>query len=370
MQVLEKGNIAGRQFMVLVVFYILGSAILFIPGKLTVPGKQDSWIAALVATGIGLLIVSLYNVIMRRNPTMTIVEYSEHVLGKWFGKIVALIFLSFFYILIGLDVRDIGDFLSTQVMPETPIQAFFIPFLCVVIFGARYGLEVYARFAELFFPVILLLYFILVISISPQIKLENIQPVFEHGIKGIATAAPVMIGFPMSELVALLMIYPYVNQQIMAAKGFLIGTLIGGMMLTLITFISIGVLGPFGTVSTSYPSYLLAQKINIGDFFQRVEAIIAVIWFFTLFTRVIIFFYAIVLGLAQIMKLKDYRPLIIPIGLILLPFAQTVSPNFIHIIQTTKYEWVMYQITCGVIFPLLLLGGDTLRKYLGHMYRK
>ncbi|TFE23460.1 GerAB/ArcD/ProY family transporter [Cohnella luojiensis] len=362
---LEKGKIAGRQFMILVIFYIMGSAILFIPGKLSAPGKQDSWISALVATGVGLLIVLIYNVIGRRNPGMTIVEYSEHVLGKWFGKIVALVFLIFFLILIALDLRDIGDFLSTQAMPDTPIQAVLIPFLCVVMIGMRYGLEVYTRFAELFFPVVLLLWFILLISLYPEMKFEHIQPIFEHGFKGIAITAPVMVGFPMSELVALLMIYPYVNQKKSAAKGFLVGTLIGGIMLTLLTLVCILVLGVFGTVSSTYPSYLLAQKINIGDFFQRVEALMAIIWFFTLFTRVSIFFYAIVLGLAQVMKLQDYRPLILPLGLFLLSFGQTVSPNIIHVIGATKNEWAMYQMTCGVFFPLLLLGADTLRQNRG-----
>jgi spore germination protein KB len=47
---------------------------------------------------------------------------------------------------------------------------------------------------------------------------------------------------------------------------------------------------------------MLARKINIGNFFQRVEAVLAFIWFFKVYLKLTICFYVTAAGLAQILN--------------------------------------------------------------------
>lgn len=119
--------------------------------------------------------------------------------------------------------------------------------------------------------------------LSPQIELEKIQPVFEKGTQPILRAVLMNLGFPYLELVLFLMIYPYVNQIKEAEKGFFVGILISGIMLSLITILCISVLGADEAANEHFPSFTLAQKINIGDFIQRVEAIMAGLWVISIF---------------------------------------------------------------------------------------
>ncbi len=66
------------------------------------------------------------------------------------------------------------------------------------------------------------------------------------------------------------MIFPSaINVHKSAQKGFYIGTIIGGVVLITIVTLSILVLGPTNTSQRAYPSYALAQRISIGNFFTK-----------------------------------------------------------------------------------------------------
>ncbi|WP_244297390.1 GerAB/ArcD/ProY family transporter [Brevibacillus antibioticus] len=60
---------------------------------------------------------------------------------------------------------------------------------------------------------------------------------------------------------------------------FFLGTLLGGIVLFIIMLMCILVLGADQTARHFYQTYVLIKQLKLGDFIQRLEAIIAVIWF-------------------------------------------------------------------------------------------
>ncbi|MEK4535646.1 endospore germination permease [Peribacillus sp. FSL K6-1552] len=358
---LENGKISIRQFTILVILFTVGGSILIVPSGLASEAKQDGWIAGLLALGIGLLIIPFYYALGQRFQDKTIAEYSEELLGKWVGKLISLLFFTYFMINAGLTLRNIGDFMTTQFIPETPIEAIFIVFLAIVIIGTRNGIEPLSRSAEVLFPLVILLFIIFSTSLIPQIKFENIQPVFEVGIKPIIRGAIPFIGSTFLELVVFLMIFPYANKTNQLRKSFLTGTLIGGIILIFISLLAILTMGSEVTSRHLYPSYELARKINVADFLTRIEAILAGIWFVTIFIKLTVFFYASALSLAQTLKLKDYRFLTLPLGMILMVLALVSGPNIVAIEKFNKYILAPYSFTFGFVFPMLLLAINTFR---------
>lgn len=108
---LESGKISGRQFSIIVMLYLIGSAILIIPSILAAEAKQDAWIAALLTIGIALLFIPVYISLGTRFPNKTFAEYIEVIFGKWLGKAVSLFFFILFPLLIAaLTLRNIRDF--------------------------------------------------------------------------------------------------------------------------------------------------------------------------------------------------------------------------------------------------------------------
>lgn len=362
---LENGKISARQFMLLVILFTIGSAILIVPSAITTFAKQDAWIAAIIGVGAGLLIVWLYTAVGTLFPPMTLMELNEKLLGKWLGKTVSLLLITTLFLSGPVSVLyTSGNFMITQIMPETPIQSINILFAIIVVMGVRLGLETLARSAEILFPWFALLFIGFVIFLSPQMQLENLQPMLETRINPILMAALSFLSIAFFPHIILLMIFPYVNQPKEARKVFFIGSFIGSLVMIIMIILSISVLGVNGTERSFYPSYELARKINVGNFLQRIEAVMAAMWFISLYFRITLYFYATVLAIAQIFNLKEHRPLVLPLGMILVAFSIEIYPNVAYQQTWDTKTWIPYSLTIGFFYPLLLLVVALVRKMM------
>ncbi len=360
---LENGKIGVRQFTILVVLYTIGDAILILPAITAMEAKQDAWIVAILSLAVGLMVIPLFSAVGRLHPDLTLVQVNEKILGKWLGIVASLLFLSYCFLYAAVALREIGDFLTTHIMPDTPIEAIHIVFIMIILLATRLGLETIARSAEILFPWVIILLFILIIFLLPEVKLERVQPVLEEGFKPVLRGSLTFITYPFVELVVLMMIFPFVNQANKITKSLIVGAGIGGVVLTIMMALCLLVLGPDHTARYQFPSYMLAQKINIGEFLQRIEAILAGIWFITLFFRITLYFYSAVLGLAQTLRLKEYRSLILPMGILLVNLSLIISPNIVYIGNMAPI-WPFFDLTYGILLPLFLLGVVMMKKFI------
>src|SRR5699024_8791721 len=112
-----------------------------------------------------------------------------------------------------LMLRELGDFITTQILTQTPIQVIHFLFIIIVIMGVRAGLETIARTGEFLFPVVFIFIFILFLLVLPNVNLSWIQPILADGIKPPLRGIFIATAFPFMELVVFLMILPYINQQ-------------------------------------------------------------------------------------------------------------------------------------------------------------
>ncbi|WP_332647513.1 GerAB/ArcD/ProY family transporter [Lysinibacillus sp. 54212] len=364
---MEEQVISSRQFTIMVLFYTVGTSILIIPASIALDVQQDAWIVALLGTMLSLLLVKLYIFLGKNMPNVSFVEMNEKILGKFIGKFVSIGFIILTLLSSGELFYFIGNFLQTEVMIETPSAAFATLFGIIIFFAAYLGIEVFARSLEILFPFFIIIFITFVLFISPQIDIHNIQPVFEVSPKPLLYNIFYFMGLFSFPLVVLLMIYPSaVNVQESAQKGFYIGTIVGGMVLTIIIALCILILGPNNTSLRTFPSYALAQKISVGNFLQRIEIIMAFMWAITIFVRAFVYFYASVKGLGEILKIKDHRPLILPLGMISIALSQIIHPNIVHSNQYNKETWPLYITVFAIFVPLLLLIVMKFRKLNGN----
>ncbi len=163
------------------------------------------------------------------------------------------------------------------------------------------------------------------------------------------------------------MLFPsVVNVQKSAQKGFYIGTIIGGIVLIILITLCILVLGPSNTASRTFPSYALAQRISIGNFLQRIEIIMAGMWIASIYIRTFMYFYASVIGVAQLCKIQNHRPLILPLGLLMIGLSQIIHPNIVHSNVYNNEIWPIFSAIFTVILPLTLLIVAKIRKIDGN----
>src|SRR5690625_2786784 len=156
-------KISNTQVGILVLIAILGGQILFIPSNLVQISLNDSWISSILGVTVGLLYIMLYTSFAKQFPNNTFQQINTAILGKFFGTFISFVVYIYFIILIAIMIKDFCDFLKIQMLVNTPEYATHLLFVVVVTIGARYGLEVIARAAEISFPLMIGLFLFLTI---------------------------------------------------------------------------------------------------------------------------------------------------------------------------------------------------------------
>ena len=99
------------------------------------------------------------------------------------------------------------------------------------------------------------------------------------------------------------------------------------MTLMVVNLIVLFVLGR-GTAFKVYPLMQVARYINIADFFEHVESVVMAIWVVGAFIKISVFYYAAALGTAQWLNLSDYRPVVWPLGILIVEFSFWSLPRY------------------------------------------
>ena len=98
------------------------------------------------------------------------------------------------------------------------------------------------------------------------------------------------------------------------------------LTLVMVNLIVLFVLGQT-TASRVYPLMQVARYISIAGFFEHLESIVMAIWIVGAFVKISVFYYVAALGTAQWLNLSDYRPVVWPIGILIVEFSLWSLPN-------------------------------------------
>lgn len=351
----EKGRLSSRQLVVLIMFVMIGDMALVYPITMVSGTHQDAWISSLVSMPLGLATVALMLKVHSLYPGLSLIESCLQILGKWLGTAVCLFYLFYFLMASSVYIREIEDFLATQIYERTPGEVFRIMFLILLVYGIRLGLETLGRAAEVLLPLFILFLASLLLMLLPQIRLGNLFPIMNAPIPSMLHSVLYGVFYPFGELIAIMMILPYSNIQRNTKKSIFIGLIIGSTALNLLLFLSITVLGPYLSEHHFYATYVLAQKISVGEFLQRFEALLATVWVITTYFKSTIYFYAFTHGTAQLLRVKNFYTLVLPTGFLLFGLSQLIAQDITFYIHKIPAYWVDWNVTQAFIIPLLLL---------------
>lgn len=351
---LEKGKISPLQMFGLMIAFLWGSTIIIIPSAVAVSAGRDAWLSILLGALAGSGMVVIYSVLALRVPGHNFVQYSELILGKVPGKIAGLALIWFALHLGSLVVRNFGDFLNASILPQTPMVVINGMIVLLAVFAVRQGLEVIARVNDVLIPFLIFLILLLTALSLPNLEVNKILPVLEGGYQPVLKGALAATGFPFAETVLFTMIMPYVNRPGLVGRASQLGVLLGGLLLFSIVLRTLMTIGPGHTAKDWYPVLEAVRMIDIYNFIQRVESVIIINWVGLGFVKIVICFYAFVLGLAQWLNLKDYRPLVLPAGVLMVALSIFLYGNYV---EEVAFAFISppYKLTVALVLPLTML---------------
>lgn len=357
-----NARISSRQFTILIVLGVIGDTILVVPTMAAAYAKQDAWLSMLLAFALGLATGGMYGMLANRLRGQSLVAGARQRLGAWFGGAAGLLVLFQFYMCILTLLNEMSQFMTTQMMPETPVNAIMILFLAVVIIAYRYGVEAFARMGEMLIPAFFALFVTLVVLLLPQVELPHLQPVAANGVLPIVQGAFPLYCAAFAEMLVIFMLVPHVEAKNGLLKPIFKGFAAGGVVIFIVMLLCVLVLGPNLMETKYYPTFVLAQKISVGDFLERLEAVLTFLWVITVFFKTLLLFYALTTGLSQLFRLKESRMLTIPLAMILLVSTVAVTPSITvyNDILLRYYFW--FDLTFCVLLPALIWAALAIRR--------
>lgn len=352
----EPERISTRQLAVLLLFVTIGDMLLVLPPHVAELVKQDAWIAHLLGVAAGLGIAWLLLKFALALGSEGLVERNRRTLGTWAGGAVSAVYMLYFLLNSSLMMRETSDFLTTVLFPETPLRAIHGLAALAFVVGIRYGLQSIARAGELFLPVFGILYAILLLLLLPQVQPGKLQPMLAADAVSMLEGIYISAIYPFCELCVFIMVIPLVVRRKHMKRDYLLAVAVGGLSSFAVMLMSILVLGGVMTAHYLYPAYILAGKINVGHFIERLESLIAVNLILLTFMKTVLFGYGFAMVLAQMFRLDDYRPLAFPTGMLVFGLAYFMWPNVVEYNDGLFRYWGDLDVLVGILLPLALLG--------------
>lgn len=353
---MEKAKISSFQLFVLILLFELGSALLLPIGS---DAKQNAWLAILIAMIGGFFVFLIFHRLYLYYPDSLPTTYVQKIIGKFLGKFLGILYMVYFLYLSARVLRDFGEMLSVLGYPTTPLAVNHVLMMIVIVYTVRKGIEVLARTGELFFMVLYLLAisgFVLIIF-SNLINMDNLKPFLEDGMLPVVKVALTqVIFFPFSEIFVFSMIFPYLNNPRKARITGLLGMALGGINLAISSAINISVLRASGVSRTTYPLLSTIQAIEIAKFLERLDIFFMLALIILGFFKACIFFYAALIGTADIFNIEQPSKLAFPLGFVTLFFSIATASNMTeHIHEGIDVLPFITQLPFQIIIPFIIL---------------
>jgi spore germination protein KB len=351
----DEGKINARQAGLLMFSFLMGSAILMIPSAVTSLAEQDGWLSVVIASLFGLVFILLYTQLGLLFPRQSIVQYSETILGKWAGKIVGLLYIWYFFHLATIVTRNFSDFVIGITIPDTPMLVISGSFIVVIAYAIRGGIETLGRVNELMIPV-RELFVLLVIILSIRImNTENLAPFMANGMIPVLKGGMLVTSFPFGETILFAMLIPNISNQHKVKKSYVVSMLTGGFFLTLAVLVTVLVLGPSITSRFIFPYQSVIRDIEAADFITNLDSIGMLLWTSSGFVKIAVCYYCTVIGIGQWCGISDYRPIVTPVGILIVIFSLTVFESTVENASFDVTVWPFYSLPFNILIPLAML---------------
>ncbi|MEK4195709.1 GerAB/ArcD/ProY family transporter [Paenibacillus sp. FSL L8-0323] len=362
---MKKETISASQLFALIFLFELGTALVVPIG---LESGHAVWIAILLALPGGLLLYLIYVYLYRQYPGMIISGYTRKILGNVLGWPLSLTYIPILLFNGSRNLHESGELLIAASYDRTPVFIIYAMMVVAVIYILNKGIEVFARAAEIYMLIIILLGLtscFLVIA-AGLVKLDNLFPLQASDWKNALKSAYLNIWlFPFGEMVCFTTILPHIKKNKVAKRTGIIAITLCGLLLSFTHAIEISVLGTEIYSRANFPMFTTITLVNLANFIQRLDALVLLTLIIGVFFKMSVYCYAAMVVTADLFKVQDSRKLAVPVGIVVLFGAFISSANYpIHMDEGRIFLKYILPYFCAAV-PILLCIVHYIRRKLG-----
>jgi spore germination protein KB len=334
----RKENISTNQFVWMLFIIITSFTAMQVPGLLIFHAGRDAWLSVIIAWFLDVLIAILYAYMGIRFPGQNFVQYSITILGKYWGKVIGLMFPLFFLMLASLLMRAISIGIGSMVLPNTPAIVVLSSSYILIAFAVKRGIEVIARACEVLGPIYLISLILLFIFVTPSVKINRLKPMVIDGFYPVFSGGIFILTF----IGICIMMGMYIPISKHPEKGFLakfIAVSLGASVVSILVAFCVGVFGAEQAGNMRNPGLQLSKMINIRNVIDRLEIAWYIIAIGAGIMTSISLIWAFSLGISQIIGLSSYKSLVYPATLLSLVLSVISFNSNIEVLNFTFYAY-------------------------------
>lgn len=362
---MNKVIISQEQLIVLFFVYLTGSVIVNLPGPLIGFAQNGVWISLLLSGTAALIQLLLVLYLDKEYPGLSFCQYSQTLLGTWPAIAILIPFISLLFEMTTGIVHEVGKFVNSSLMRQTPQYIFNIFIFATVAITVRAGIEVMSRmFAILIFIVMLFTIINLLLSV-PNYQFEFLLPILPDGIKPVLHGAYMSFGFTHAEPVLLGMLLPFVRRPAGSLHKKLV-VVFGISVITLIT-VTLSTILVFGPLAgeRKYSMVEVARMIDVQPIIQRVEFIIGFVLIVSSYMKACITLFILNQLVVQTCKLKDEKVFILPLTFFNMMFAFIFQRSEAKLTEHITVILPLWKFSGFTVPLLIVVAVHLLRKRIG-----
>lgn len=346
---MKKEVITTKQAIAIMLMFILGSALIHVAST---KANQDFWVSYVFVIIITLFVFFVYSRIISLFPQKNLLDINKFLFGKIAGSIIYGSYVFYAFSLGVFVTRHFTEFIQISSLPETPQYAFAICIILVSIYIVKNGIETLGRWSLFSLPIIIFIFLFTIFFSVYLFNPGNLKPIFQSDFSLIADGTFNSFSLPFGESVIFLLLLDSLQNGKKSLKVFYISMAIGVTIIMLAIFRNILVLGVENNKLLVNPSVSAVSIIQIRSFVERMEVITTMIFIICGLAKVTICLMGACRGTAKLLKLDSDRPVIAPLGLLMLMLSCNVFENLSHIIEWFNVYRVFF-LPIQIIFPLV-----------------
>lgn len=316
----ERGQISHVQLGLLIFVYLSGFSTLYLLEVKVV--ENNAWISYLFTLILTIFIIWMLSYVQNHHLNKNLFQICEELLGKWGAKIIFLLYMYYSFELGSLATKALSVFFVTVIIPDTPsiVLTFFV--IMVTSYAVFLGIEVIVRTVQVILPFFILLITMISFLIYREVITNPFLPLFSGKVTDIIYGSMLSMAFPFGKVVLFGLIFAFVKKKEKIFISSCIALVLSSIYITITTYLTLGSLGINLTKISSFPFFSAIQLVKIGEYIERLEIVIIGIWTIYVLFEIIIVHYFFVMTLGHLCSLKDIKPFIIPVGLLLLGLTE------------------------------------------------
>jgi len=351
MGIKNNQRLTSFQIFSLIIGAMLGFGALNISRFATASAGRDGWISVLFA---GVIIIINSFIIIKLNdrfPRKTMVQYSQEIIGKFFGKTISLLFVASAICISGLTLSISAFVINSWILTFTPTYIIYVTILLPCCYVCLKDLKVLGRVLTILFFAHIIFFLLFLPPVAQTGSFMNIIPIARSGWFNIFSGIPSTL-YCFAGYEVILIFYAYTDDKKKSAK-----TVIWSIV-TMAFIYTFAVITQIITFPLDYLKKLWVPSVNFISiisipFLERLDIIFVTSWIYVFFKVISIYYYTATIEFQQIFNIKNRNMICIFMAPVI--FMVAFFSGDIKQIDSFTYFATSFTVTLSLVVPILLL---------------